>query len=64
MCVGAAVRGDAGAFMEAPTKRTGCPSIWLYQNCVKTPSVWGVGSCYLSESSFPKLLKFKHFRME
>src|SRR5271165_3570751 len=28
----------------------------LCQNCVKTPSVWGVGSCYLSESSFPKLL--------
>ena len=28
----------------------------LCGNCAKTPSVWGVGSCYLSESSFPKLL--------
>ena len=29
---------------------------WLCRNCGKTPSVWGVGSCYLSESSFPKLI--------
>ena len=28
----------------------------LCQNCAKTPSIWSVGSCYLSESSFPKLL--------
>ena len=28
----------------------------LCGNCAKNPSVWGVGSCYLSESSFPKLL--------
>ena len=28
----------------------------LCGNCAKTPSVWGVGSCDLSESSFPKLL--------
>src|ERR1700730_8128923 len=28
----------------------------LCGNCDKTPSAWGVGSCVLSESSFPKLL--------
>jgi hypothetical protein len=28
----------------------------LCGNCAKTPSIWGVGSCNLSESSFPKLL--------
>jgi hypothetical protein len=30
--------------------------VQLCGNCAKTPSVWGVGSCCLSESSFPKLL--------
>jgi hypothetical protein len=29
---------------------------WLCQNCVKTPSLWGVGSCWLSERSLPKIL--------
>jgi hypothetical protein len=33
-----------------------CRATFLCQNCVKTPSVWGIGSCYLSESSFPTLL--------
>ncbi len=37
-----------------------CPILFclkhLCQNCAKTPSIWSVGSCYLSESSFPKLL--------
>ena len=28
----------------------------LCGNCAKTPFVCGVGSCVLSESSFPKLL--------
>jgi hypothetical protein len=28
----------------------------LCGNCAKTPSIWVVGSCDLSESSFPKLL--------
>jgi len=28
----------------------------LCGNCAKTPSVSGIGSCYLSESSFPKSL--------
>jgi hypothetical protein len=43
-----------GASSRAESTSAG--STPLCQNCVKTPSVWGVGSCYLSESSFPKLL--------
>jgi hypothetical protein len=30
----------------------------------QNPSVWGVGSSYLSESSFPKFVDNRHFRIE
>ena len=38
------------------TRPPSLPRSSLCQNCAKTLSVWCIGSCYLSESSFPKFL--------
>jgi hypothetical protein len=36
----------------------------LCQNCPKTLSVWGVGSCYFEREQLPQVIDNKHFRIE
>jgi hypothetical protein len=39
-------------------------SITLCHNCVKTPSVWGIGSCYFEREQLPQVVDIRHFRMD
>src|SRR5207253_4548553 len=58
-----ALRGAAVAFMVVHHE-TGCLLPNLCQNCVKTPSVWGVGSCYFEREQPPQVIDIRHFRIE
>ena len=63
MCGGAAVRGDAGAFMEVPTKRTGCPHLAVPELC-QNPMGLGCRELLFEREQVPQVIEIRHFRME